>query len=363
MKVVGVVLAAGLGTRLRPSTDHCPKPLIPVGGIEPLFFAISKFRSLGIRRVVVNAHYLSARIEEALKRWAALMPEMEFRCVVEKPEILGTGGGIVHLVQANKDWFKDSGLLVQNGDTLAQFDLTQVLADQKQNHFAVSYNSEHLRKYNPLWVDQRGEWSGIGKVPPQADDRPAHFLGVYFLRTQAIQKLLTPEFKIEVGDLFNLVFRPLTRLGEQFLAKSFFASGVGSEEFWFDMTTQEFLLEAQRHVLSTLMSSNFWGQVLVQRYPNIQEQSRGVWVRCNRTSQSIAFHSPAIFVDDSTKTEELKSGPLVLGPNAALIFERGPIRVHSNHLSTAITNAVVFSGNRSIQESLPAQVQDQIVVI
>ena len=85
--VTGVVLAAGFGTRLRPSTEICPKPLIPVAGVEPLFFALKKLKSLGVKNVIVNAHYLPNKIQDALRDWAPLFTGMNLRLSIENPII------------------------------------------------------------------------------------------------------------------------------------------------------------------------------------------------------------------------------------------------------------------------------------
>lgn len=359
---VAIVLAAGLGTRLRPSTEHCPKPLIPVGGVEPLFFALHKAYLIGSRVAIVNAHHLSGRIDESLKRFSSLLPGMTIHLSVENP-ILGTGGGLVKMLQAFPEEVAKSGVIVQNGDTLAEFDLRGLLGDQSQNRFGVSRRSEHLRKYNPLWVDDHGLWSGIGKQAPASTDTPAHFLGVYFLRPEAVQKLCNPkQFEVESNDLFNFVFRPLTKLGERFVSAEYMHDQASAkDDFWFDMTTAEYLLEAQRHVLGTLQTSRVWSKVLEARFPGIKEVEPGIWIGGSKSRPEVSLISPAVLVDQA-KGKAKRISSLVLGPNASFIHERGPVVSSKEGDGFHISNAVVFTGNSSGAQ-LPKSLEGAIFVL
>lgn len=359
MDVVGVILAAGLGTRLRPSTKLVPKPLIPVGGVEPLYFALHRAFSVGLRKFVVNAHYLPEQVQRACQEWAPHFPGAEIRVSVESPQILGTGGALLKIIQENKDWFKSSALLLQNGDTLAQIPLQNFLRDAQDCQLAVSYFPEHLRKYNPLWLDATGHWSGIGKLAPESTDRAAHFLGVHVLSATATWALAEAKnFPIENIDLFNGIYRPLTNLGFKFRAQTFEFSG--NDNFWFDMTTQEFLLEAQHHVLSTLEKSSVWRTLLQHRYPSIRELSPGVWA--THTKQGISFQAPAVWVEGANPRSTCEIPRLTVGPHAAFICERGQVSQPSLATEKKIANSVIFiSGDKQAQ--LVEDLTNQLYVV
>ena len=86
-----MLLAAGLGTRMRPLTERTPKPLIPVAGRPLIGHALERLRAAGVRKVVMNVHWLAGQLEE----WAreqALPPEIVVSD--ERDELLETGGGI-----------------------------------------------------------------------------------------------------------------------------------------------------------------------------------------------------------------------------------------------------------------------------
>lgn len=88
-----MVLAAGLGKRMRPLTATRPKPLVEVAGRTLLDRALDRLRSGGIKTAIVNVHYLADAVEAHLK---ARPQDMEIRISNERRQLLETGGGVVH---------------------------------------------------------------------------------------------------------------------------------------------------------------------------------------------------------------------------------------------------------------------------
>lgn len=84
-----MILAAGLGTRMRPLTDSMPKPLVPVAGVPLIDHIIDRLADVGVRRVVINAHYRADMLAEHLS--ARRDVEIE---LVHEANLLDTGGGI-----------------------------------------------------------------------------------------------------------------------------------------------------------------------------------------------------------------------------------------------------------------------------
>ena len=96
----GMVLAAGLGLRMRPITDRVPKPLVTLGGRTLLDHAIDRLAAAGCERVVVNAHYKAEMIEQHLasRRSPAITLSRE-------AELLETGGGVLQALPLLDDVF------------------------------------------------------------------------------------------------------------------------------------------------------------------------------------------------------------------------------------------------------------------
>ena len=100
-----MILAAGRGERMRPLTDHMPKPVIPVAGRSALDRMLDRFA--GFERVVVNAWHLAGKIEAAVA--ARRDPPV---VVVREERVLGTGGGVANALGL----LGDAPFLVANGD-------------------------------------------------------------------------------------------------------------------------------------------------------------------------------------------------------------------------------------------------------
>jgi N-acetyl-alpha-D-muramate 1-phosphate uridylyltransferase len=85
-----IVLAAGLGTRMRPYNGHLPKPLVTVGGKSLIDYGLDRLAEAGVERAVVNVHHLA----DALERHLAARNKPRIVISDERDELLGTGGGI-----------------------------------------------------------------------------------------------------------------------------------------------------------------------------------------------------------------------------------------------------------------------------
>ena len=85
-----MVLAAGFGTRMRPLTEHTPKPLIKVAGQPIIAYGFDRLRDAGVSKAVVNAHYLPQQIID----WCGTIAEPETFVSDETDQILDTGGGV-----------------------------------------------------------------------------------------------------------------------------------------------------------------------------------------------------------------------------------------------------------------------------
>jgi MurNAc alpha-1-phosphate uridylyltransferase len=91
-----MVLAAGLGERMRPLTDRIPKPLVPVAGRPLIDHVLDRLAAAGVERAVVNVHYLADQIERHLKGRSA--PAIVISD--ERSSLLNTGGGVVKALGA-----------------------------------------------------------------------------------------------------------------------------------------------------------------------------------------------------------------------------------------------------------------------
>ena len=106
-----MVMAAGLGTRMRPLTETRPKPLVEVAGRPLIDHLLDRLRAAGIGRVVVNVHYLADLLEAHLRRAGE---GLEIVLSDERDRLLETGGGLVHA----RPLLGEAPFLVVNADNL-----------------------------------------------------------------------------------------------------------------------------------------------------------------------------------------------------------------------------------------------------
>lgn len=113
-----MLLAAGLGTRLRPLTDTMPKALVPVGGQPLLYHAIQRLKAAGFERIVVNVHHFGQQIIDYLAQNENF--GMDIRISDERDLLLDTGGGIKKALPL---FDRDEPILIHNVDILSNIDL------------------------------------------------------------------------------------------------------------------------------------------------------------------------------------------------------------------------------------------------
>ncbi len=119
-RIRALVLAAGLGTRLRPLTDHTPKPLLPVRGVPILGHTLAQLAAIGCEAAAVNLHHLGDQIRQRFGDAHAGMP----LTWSEEPELLGTLGALHPL----KEFLAPADLvLLVNGDSLCRWPLRKLI--------------------------------------------------------------------------------------------------------------------------------------------------------------------------------------------------------------------------------------------
>lgn len=129
----GMIFAAGLGTRLRPLTDGCPKAMVRLNGCPLLQYIIEKMKQAGVDRLVVNVHHYAGQIEDFLLSNANF--GMDIVVSDERDCLLDTGGG---LLKARPFFKAGEPVLVHNVDILSDIDLAQLIRLHREyGHYAT----------------------------------------------------------------------------------------------------------------------------------------------------------------------------------------------------------------------------------
>lgn len=115
-----MILAAGLGNRMRPLTDHTPKPLLCAGGKPLIEYHLENLRRAGIREVIINLAYLGEKIRAHLGNGKQFGLQIIYST---EPEPLETGGAIVHALEQ----LGDAPFLLVNGDVWCDIEFAQFI--------------------------------------------------------------------------------------------------------------------------------------------------------------------------------------------------------------------------------------------
>jgi len=185
-----MILAAGLGTRLRPLTDELPKPLVPVGDRPILAHIAARLAAAGIEEAVLNTHHLAEAFSAA--RLASLPLRLE---VLHEPSILGTAGAIVNAGRH----LGDGDAIVWNGDILAPVDVAALRsAHRRGGALATLVVAPRAPGQGTVGLDARGSVVRLRGERFGEEAQGGDFLGIYAL-CPALRESL-PNVGCLVGD-------------------------------------------------------------------------------------------------------------------------------------------------------------------
>ncbi len=230
-----MVLAAGLGERMRPLTLHVPKPALPVLGRPMILQVLSSLAEQGITRTVVNLHHLPEAIRALVGDGSSCGLEVVYSM---EPSILGTGGGVR---QAAPHLRGKGTLVVRNGDFLADVDLGAALrCHRASGKPATLVLARHRPPYTAVEVGDGGAILSFGGVPPAA---PGSVRGRYlFTGMHVIEESVLD--RIPGGgpsDIVRHVYRDLASRGE--------LNAYVHPGFWWEFGTPGEFLEGSLRLL------------------------------------------------------------------------------------------------------------------
>ncbi len=161
-----MVLAAGLGTRLRPLTDDRPKALVEAGGRSLLEITLARLRQFGVREAIVNVHHFAEQVVEFLKKKDGFGMRVEVSR--EDGLLLDTGGG---LKQAS--WFflecPDEPFLLHNVDVISDIDLARMAEEHRRRGALATLAVQPRKTSRYLLFDRESRLCGrrTGDGPPE----------------------------------------------------------------------------------------------------------------------------------------------------------------------------------------------------
>jgi NDP-sugar pyrophosphorylase family protein len=238
--VKAMVFAAGIGSRLRPLTDKCPKPLIPIGGQPVIWYTLERLRSAGIYDVVVNVHHLADMLETWLADYCR-QSNMRIAISDERALLLDTGGGL----KAARPYLQQcEAVVVCNADIITTLDIEELIAEHQLMGGLATLAVRNRPSSRQLIVDNQDRLVGWqnNKTGETKTARQSRFnKQVAFSGTQVIDPKmldLVPE-----GHVFSIIDWYLS-----LAATHDIYTWAHDHDDWLDMGSPESLTEAEHMV-------------------------------------------------------------------------------------------------------------------
>jgi len=290
MRLGAVILAGGMGTRLRPLTLRRPKPIVPLLNVPFLCYQLSLLRHHGVRDVVLSVSHLPDVIRQALA--AESLGDVVLRDVVE-PEPLGTAGGV-----RNAADLVEGPVVVLNGDVLTDLDLGAMLvthADRGAKATIYLTPVENPTAYGLVELEADGHVRRFLEKPGW-DEVTTHMInaGVYVLEPELLRWIPKDQpFSME-REFFPML-----------LERRVPFYGFVSPGYWLDIGTSAKYLKAQQDLLG--------GQIRAHVSPPGRKGAEG-WVDSTATVAPSARVRAPVVIGPGCRVE----AEAVVGPGAVL---------------------------------------------
>jgi NDP-sugar pyrophosphorylase family protein len=233
-----MVLAAGLGTRLRPLTNDRPKALVEVAGRTMLQITLERLRSLGVDAVIVNTHHYADLMRSYIESrdWGMRI------AISQEDVLLDTGGGLKHA-----GWFfedSDEPFILHNVDVLSDIDLNRMLAFHREQNALVTLAVQSRRTSRYLLFEnaelcgrKAGEEGSPELVRPAAQQEALAFAGIHVISPRLLQL-------IREDGCFSIINAYLRLAGEGQKIIGFRADGYR----WRDLGRPESVMRATEEI-------------------------------------------------------------------------------------------------------------------
>jgi N-acetyl-alpha-D-muramate 1-phosphate uridylyltransferase len=209
----GMILAAGIGSRLRPITDKIPKALLQVHDRPLLDYAICYLRKSGIREIIINIHHHAEQIVAFIEKQNYLDLHIEFSD--ERDKLLDTGGAI-----KKASWFfkGEDDFLLMASDVITNVDLCEFIQAHRQSKADVTLAVKDRETSRSLLFDDSGRLAGwrdnqTGELKFTGERKSysfdAGFSGLHIISTHMLEHMpdevfSITEFYLDIGDKFSI---------------------------------------------------------------------------------------------------------------------------------------------------------------
>jgi len=235
--VAGILLAAGRGHRLRPLTDHLPKPLLQILNRPLAAWLVHSLEKAGINSIALNTHHLHSEMES----WAAAWQGRVRLQTRREPALSGPAGGLVAAMTGLGSGYER--LLVVSGDAYTSVDFSRLLSAHRDSGAVMSVVAKNVadpHRFGRLTIDGRNRVLAVSEKA--LDGESLVSCGIYVLDKQVTSCLPTWSADYRDFDFGKHVIPRLAALGEHVHAHV-------TDDFWTDVGELEILWAANLEAL------------------------------------------------------------------------------------------------------------------
>ncbi len=304
MALKAVVMAGGKGTRLRPITYSIPKPLVPIAGKPCIDYTINSYYKAGVRNVIITTGYKFESLIMGVLKFKNEDQNVLFS--VEK-EAAGTAGS-VKLVRE----FLDDTVIVGSGDTLVDFDISDMLEFHRKNKAKITIGLTNVDDPSQFGIVELKDNLVVRFLEKPSKDQTFSNLinaGVYIIEPEIIDRIPSGE----PYDFAKQLFPALLKENEKIY-------GYVGQGTWLDTGRPRDMIRAN--------------QIMTEKY--------GIEVRGDKVSGKVIIKSPRL---GSGESDTVIEGPTYIGENVT-IGKNAVIR------RSAIYDGVTIGDNVEISDSI-----------
>ncbi len=306
----GMLLAAGLGTRLLPITEKLPKPLVPVLNIPNVLYGLFLLKRSGVTEVILNLHHLPEQIEAFLGNGDQWGMKLSYS---REQLLLGTGGGL----KKAEAFFEGGALILINCDFITNTDLSPFIKKHQESSALASMllweNSEAQAFYSKVGTDGEGHLCSLPLLTTKPPVRTGIFTGIHILENEVLSNLEETPSGINQVLYPALMKEKPDRLFGWFIENS----------YWYDTGELRTLWSTSMKLLASLHQGEGPLREFMKTFGLYEEKRAGVWAPIGTDlPQGVTFNPPVVLGKGCQVGERSTVGPFaVLGDGAAIAEE------------------------------------------
>lgn len=297
----GMVLAAGLGTRLLPITEKFPKPLVPVLNVPNILHSLNLLKRAGIREVIINLHHLPHLIEDYLgdgSRWGMRI------AYSKETTLLGTGGGL----KKAERFFEGGPLVLVNCDFISDVHLQPIIERHLERDALatmVLHEDPELQPfYSKVGTDAHGNLCRLPSCETKTPARTGLFTGIHVLANACLRYLK------ETPSGINEVLYPA--LMKEHPQRVFAEMDGGA--YWYDTGERTTLWNASMKLLGRLQKGDKVLRDFLAAFGGYEEAKPGIWAVSSDDIPSHGALTPPLIIGRKCRVGK----NVRLGPNSLI---------------------------------------------